>query len=79
MTTKKCNSDHESGEIPVEVYSTLPSSQAGRHRHLCAACAYLLGRKHAEQEALRKHIRAMSAELEAMNVDDACVGHDSDD
>ncbi len=67
MKTKACSVDHENGSIPAAV-GALPSSQGGKLRHTCAACAYLLGREHAgETEArLRDRVRSLSDELAAL-------------
>lgn len=64
MKNKTCPG-HETGEIPRTV-GDLPSSQGGEWRHICAACAYLLGRKHAEETEtrLRDRIRELQARLE---------------
>lgn len=56
-----CGKDH-AGEIPLAI-KDLHDSQAGFWRHRCAGCAYLLGRKHAEESENR--LRARIRELEA--------------
>lgn len=61
---------HTPGSIPLEV-GKLPESQADFWRHKCAACAYLLGTRHAAQteENLRNRVRTLDArvaELEAL-------------
>lgn len=67
VKTRACSIDHEDGSIPASVWA-LPSSQGGKHRHLCAACAYNLGRQHAaETEArLRDRVRALTGELDKL-------------
>jgi hypothetical protein len=67
VKNKACSIDHEDGSIPASVWA-LPSSQGGKHRHLCAACAYQLGRQHAaETEArLRDRVRALMAEIDQL-------------
>lgn len=57
-----CGKDH-SGEIPKAI-EALPDSQAGFWRHRCAGCAYLLGRKHAEEaeQRLRERVRKLESE-----------------
>jgi len=64
MKTKACTSEHSSGDIPAAFFS-LPSSQASKWRHVCAACAYELGRKHAAEveENLRKRVRELQEKL----------------
>ena len=42
-----CSEDHV-GNLPAE-FERLPESQASRWRHICAGCAYDLGRRHAEE------------------------------
>jgi hypothetical protein len=61
MKTKVCPG-HVTGEIPRAV-GDLPSSQGGEWRHICSACAYLLGRRHAEEteHRLRDRIRLLEA------------------
>jgi hypothetical protein len=64
-----CTSDH-SDVLPAE-FSQLPESQAARWRHICAGCAYELGRRHAAEveERLRQRVRDLTAkvkELEAV-------------
>ncbi len=56
-------------ELPAD-FARLPESQAGKGRHICAGCAYDLGRRHAAEteERLRERVRALTArvkELEA--------------
>lgn len=56
-----CYVEHE---LPAD-FSKLPESQAGKGRHVCAGCAYELGRKHAaEAEArLRERVRVLTARV----------------
>ncbi len=42
-----CNQDHQ-GEIPTD-FPKVPTTQRGKWHNVCAGCAYLLGRHHAEQ------------------------------
>jgi hypothetical protein len=61
-----CYAQHD---LPAE-FSKLPESQAGKGRHICAGCAYELGRRHGSdaEERLRERVRVLSArvkELEA--------------
>lgn len=55
---KTCTLSHD-GDVPAKVIRDLPASQAGEHRHRCAACAYLAGKRDAQQSIanLRKRIR----------------------
>jgi RimJ/RimL family protein N-acetyltransferase len=48
-----CDSDHV--DIPRE-FQELPESQRERWRHKCPACAYELGRRHAEMEHERARL-----------------------
>jgi hypothetical protein len=61
-----CRIDH-SGDVPRAV-EKLEDSQAGYWRHRCAGCAYLLGRKHADEteERLRNLIRDMQAKIDEL-------------
>ena len=63
-----CTKNH-TGDLPAE-FERLPESQASRWRHICAGCAYDLGRRHAEEaeQRLRARVRELTArvkELEA--------------
>ena len=51
-------------DLPAD-FSTLPESQAGKGRHICAGCAYDLGRRHAAEveERLRERVRSLVAEV----------------
>lgn len=64
MTT--CKRDHVA-ELPAE-FDTLPESQAARWRHRCAACAYTLGRRHADQaeQRLRSRVRELTAVVQEL-------------
>jgi hypothetical protein len=61
-----CKVEH-SGEVPRAI-EKLQDSQAGFWRHRCAGCAYLLGRKHAEEaeERLRVRIRQLQEAIEKL-------------
>lgn len=65
MKTKTCSEPHV--DIPAS-FNSLPSSQAAKWRHVCAACAYELGRKHADvaEQRLRDRVRALSDEVDAL-------------
>lgn len=54
-------------ELPA-VFAKLPESQAGKGRHVCAGCAYDLGRMHAaETEArLRDRVRLLTARIKEL-------------
>lgn len=54
---RTCTDDH-SNVLPPE-FDRLPQSQAARWRHICAGCAYELGRRHAAEaeERLRHRVR----------------------
>ena len=58
-----CSKDH-AGEIPAAI-GKLEDSQAGFWRHKCSGCAYLLGRRDAEQaeERLRNRVRELEARI----------------
>lgn len=58
-----CTSDH-SDTLPAE-FNQLPASQAARWRHICAGCAYELGRRHAAEaeERLRQRVRDLTAKV----------------
>ncbi len=51
-------------ELPAD-FSKLPESQAGKGRHICAGCAYDLGRRHASEaeERLRDRVRSLTAQV----------------
>jgi hypothetical protein len=53
-----------SHELPAD-FSNLPESQAGKGRHICAGCAYDLGRRHAAEaeERLRERVRSLTAQV----------------
>jgi hypothetical protein len=59
-----CTHDHD-GELPMAEFHALPESQRGKWRHVCAGCAYRLGRSHAEaaEERLRQRVRDLEARL----------------
>ena len=61
-----CSQDH-SGEIPASI-GKLQDSQAGFWRHKCAGCAYLQGRREAQQaeDRLRARIKELEAKLAAL-------------
>ena len=64
-----CTQDHED-DLPKADFDSLPASQRAKWRHVCAGCAYMLGRRHAAEteERLRQRVRDLSArvkELEA--------------
>ena len=65
MKTKTCSEPH--ADIPAS-FTALPSSQAAKWRHVCAACAYELGRKHtADTEArLRERVRSLTSEIDSL-------------
>lgn len=58
-----CEIDH-AGDIPADI-GRMQESQAGFWRHKCAGCAYLLGRRHAEEaeERLRARIKRLEAQI----------------
>ena len=58
-----CTKDHSAGTLPG-TFALLPESQAARWRHICAACAYELGRADAAktEENLRERVRKLTAE-----------------
>lgn len=58
-----CSKSHD--DVPG-AFTRLPESQAKRWRHICAACAYDLGRADAVRvEAnLRERVRVLTADLE---------------
>lgn len=63
-----CSEDHE-GQLPAD-FLRLPPSQRSAWRHVCAGCAYMLGRKHGAEaeDRLRERVRSLTArvnELEA--------------
>lgn len=59
-----CSIDHE---LPGD-FSRLPESQAGKGRHICAGCAYDLGRRPAAEaeERLRERVRTLSARVKEL-------------
>jgi hypothetical protein len=59
-----CTHDHDV-ELPMAEFQALPESQRGRWRHVCAGCAYHLGRAHAEaaEGRLRQRVRELEARL----------------
>jgi hypothetical protein len=61
-----CTSDH-SDVLPAE-FNQLPESQAARWRHVCAGCAYELGRRHAAEaeERLRQRVRDLTAKVKEL-------------
>lgn len=61
-----CNSDH-SNVLPAE-FNQLPESQAARWRHICAGCAYELGRRHGAEaeERLRQRVRDLTARVKEL-------------
>ena len=61
-----CASDH-SDTLPAE-FNQLPESQAARWRHVCAGCAYELGRRHSAEaeERLRQRVRELSAKVKEL-------------
>lgn len=52
----QCTEDHE-GQVSPDRILALPESQAGRWRHKCPACAYLMGL----QDGLSADMRARVA------------------
>ncbi len=60
-----CSFSHDN--LPKS-FEKLPESQGGKGRHICAACAYDLGRTEAAQaeERLRERVRALTAELDKL-------------
>jgi hypothetical protein len=66
VVAMSCSQDH-SGEIPASI-ARLQDSQAGFWRHKCAGCAYLLGRREAQQAEgrLRVRIQELEAKLAAL-------------
>jgi hypothetical protein len=61
-----CREDHE-GQLPGD-FRKLPASQRGAWRHVCAGCAYLLGKRHGAEaeERLRERVRALTAQVKAL-------------
>jgi hypothetical protein len=61
-----CTSDH-SDVLPAE-FNDLPESQAARWRHVCAGCAYELGRSHAAEaeERLRQRVRDLMTKVKEL-------------
>lgn len=55
-----CEKDH-TGDLPAG-FRRLPESQASAWRHLCAGCAYELGRRHNQEaeERLREQVRDLT-------------------
>jgi hypothetical protein len=60
-----CTKDH--ADVPG-AFSQLPESQAKRWRHICAACAYDLGRVDAAkaESNLRERVRALTSQVEQL-------------
>jgi len=52
MNTRNCSVDH-TGNIPKKI-EHLPSSQSGKLRHICAACAYEAGFKDGVDNAVHQ-------------------------
>jgi hypothetical protein len=65
-----CNHDHD-GDLPKSEFDKLPMSQRGRWRHVCAGCAYQLGRLHGEEAAYRLRERVRALEQKLMDVQQA--------
>jgi hypothetical protein len=61
-----CTNNH-SDVLPAE-FNQLPESQAARWRHICAGCAYELGRRHAAEteERLRQRVRELMAKVKEL-------------
>ncbi len=59
-------SDHPD-MLPAE-FDQLPESQAARWRHICAGCAYELGRRLAAdvEEWLRQRVRDLTAKVKEL-------------
>jgi hypothetical protein len=64
VRTKTCSANHADGSLPRAV-EQLPSSQGGKLRHVCAGCAYELGRRDGAlaEERLRERVRQLETEL----------------
>jgi hypothetical protein len=58
-----CNKDHAAGSLPA-TFASLPESQAAKWRHICAGCAYELGRTDGAktEENLRERVRKLTEE-----------------
>lgn len=63
---RTCYSDH-SDVLPAE-FNILPESQAARWRHICAGCAYELGRRHGTEaeERLRERVRELTTRVKEL-------------
>lgn len=63
---RTCTNDH-SDVLPAD-FDRLPESQAARWRHICAGCAYELGRRHAAEteERLRQRVRDLTAKVKSL-------------
>lgn len=63
MAKTTCTKDNV-GDLPAE-FERLPESQVSRWRHICAGCAYDLGRQHAAhaEERLRERVRELTQRL----------------